>query len=171
MRGKLAVMGLMLGLAALARGSEYRDTQEGFVLAPPSFAQPTEGSTVVRLAVSGPAEDGFSPNVNVTVQRLKTSRDGYIALSEAQFKRLGFEAASEANRTVSGSPAVLFDYSAEMGGRQLRFLSLAVVLPDRVLLVTCTAPKASFTRYEPEFRRTLDQFSLLPPALPAETTK
>ena len=151
---QVAVIGGLVSSAALA--TDFHDTQYGFSLTPPAFDGLPEGQSVVRLAVSGPAQNGFSPNVNVTVQSIKTTRDAFVELSESQFKTANFTIRSKQNRLVSGRPAVLFDYEGSFGGPTLRFLALAVVLPERVLLVTCTSLASSYSTHEREFKRSIN---------------
>ena len=157
---QVAVIGGVVSSAALA--TDFHDTQYGFSLTPPSFGTPQEGQSVVRLAVSGPPENGFSPNVNVTVQSIKTRREAFVELSESQFKAAKFTIHSKQSRLVSGRPAVLFDYEGSFGGPNLHFLALAVVLPERVLLVTCTSLASSYSTYERDFKRSIDSFTLSP---------
>lgn len=145
-----------------AVASEFRDAQFGFSLAPPRFGAPAEGTSLVRLVVTGPPDGGFSPSVNVTVQETRTTREAFVRLSEAQFQEAGLKLHSKENRTVSGRPAVLLDYEGSLGGPRLRFLALAVILPDRVLLATCTGLASKYPSLEPVFRQSLDSFKLTP---------
>jgi hypothetical protein len=112
------------------------------------------------IAMAGPARSGFASNVNVTVQRVTTSREKFRDLSVKQFQMLRFKINSEQNLTISGKDAILFDYEGNMEGKDLRFLALAVVDTDRVFLTTCTALKSRFQEDEPEFRACLDSFKL-----------
>lgn len=148
--------------AGAAQVSEFRDADYGYTLAVPAFAKPAEGQAVARLFVSAPPDGGFASNINVSVQRLKTTRDAYLELSEAQFRAAGLRIRSKENRSVSGRPAILLDYEGTMDGHALRWLALAVVLSDRVILATCTATAASFEKVEPEFRKSLGSLKLSP---------
>ena len=47
-----------------------------------------------------------------------------------------------------------------MQGRELRFLCVAVLDKGRVILATCTAPKADFAQYEKVFHACLDSLRL-----------
>ena len=56
-------------------------------------------------------------------------------------------------RKVAGRDAVVLDYQGSInGGQELRFLSLAVIEKDRVVLVTCTTPPDAFAQGEAEYR-------------------
>ena len=141
-------------------GSDFQDTTYGYTVSSPEFAAAAPGGNILRLTVSAPPEAGFAANMGVMVQEVKTTREQYIALSEKQFAAAGMTIRGSSKRDVSGRPAVVFDYEGQMGGRGLHFLSMAVLLPDRVLLVTYTAPASAFGALEAEFRRSLDSFKL-----------
>ena len=144
-----------------ARGSDFQDTQYGYAVSPPEFSAAPMGGAVKRLIVMAPpGADGFGPNMGVMIQEVQTTRDKYMSLSERQFEDAGMKVRSSSKREVSGTPAVLFEYEGPMNGRNLRFLSLAVVLRDRVLLLTYTATAESFGGLEKEFRRSLESFRL-----------
>ena len=147
-------------LATPASGSDFRDSKYGYTVSAPEFSTPREGDSFPRLVINGPPDGGFGPNMNVMVQEIKTTRDAFIALSEKQFAAAGLSMKSSKKREVSGSPAVLTEYVGQMRGRDLHFLSLAVVLPERVILVTYTASAAAFSGLEAEFRRSLESFKL-----------
>jgi hypothetical protein len=149
--------------ATPAFGSGVEDADYGYSLSLPKFpGAPAVGTGMMRLSVAGPPESGFAPNVNVMVQELKTTREEFTALSRNQVVAAGGKVLSTSNREVGGRPAVLFEYEAPMQGQTLHFLQMAVVLPERVLLVTCTALGARFAQQAPEFRRVLDSFKLQP---------
>lgn len=146
-------------LANPAWSSDFRDSKYGYMVSAPAFSG-AEGASFTRLLVNGPFEAGFSPNMNVIVQEIKTTREQFMVLSEGQFAGVGMTLKSMAKREVSGRPAVVVEYEGPVQGRALRFLSLAVVLPERVLLVTYTAPAAAFSGLEADFRRSLESFKL-----------
>jgi hypothetical protein len=98
--------------------------------------------------------------VNVNIQPIVTTRQGYLELSLDQIRQAGFKVNSNRDVTVSGKDALRFDYEGKLGDRELRFLALAVIEKDRVILVTCTALKRSFEAIEPEFTACLDSFRL-----------
>jgi hypothetical protein len=146
--------------AVPAWGSDFTDTKFGYSVSPPEFPGPPTGSVATRLTVLAPPDGGFSSNMGVMVQEIKTTREEFIALSEKQFDDLGMKVRSSSKRDVSGQPAVLLDYEGQMRGVGLRFLQLAVILPERVLLLTYTAQKSAFKELEAEFRRSLETFKL-----------
>jgi hypothetical protein len=149
--------------AVAVQAPEVSDTRYGYALSAPDLPGPRPGGNVVRLTFAAAAEGGFSSNLNVMVQEVRMSRADYAALSRKQFASAGLTVRSMTDREVSGRPAILVDYEGEMAGRALRFLSLAVILPERILLATCTAPNQAFPGLEAEFRRSLESFRLTAP--------
>ena len=143
-----------------AWGSEFKDTQFGYSVSPPEFSGPAPGSVATRVNVLAAPENGFSSNMGVMIQELRITRGQFIARSEKQFDAAGMTLRSSSKRDVSGQPAVLFEYDGQVRGHRLRFLQLAVILPERVLLLTYTAPVSTYARLEAEFRRSLDTFKL-----------
>jgi hypothetical protein len=139
--------------------SAYTDATYGFTIHAPSFPKATRG-TVVPLMMYAPPEDQFATNVNVGVQSVQMSRKAYRDASVAQFQKLGFKINSERNTTVSGKDAIFWDYEGTMAGRSMRFLALAVMDRDRVIVATGTALRENFPRYEPAFRTCLDSFRI-----------
>ena len=159
--GMLACATSMMA-AMPAGGSDFKDTKFGYSVSPPEFAGPPPGSVATRVNVLAPPEAGFSANMGVMVQEARITREQFIARTEEQFDAAGMTLRSSSKREVSGQPAVLFDYHGQLNGRSLRFLQLAVVLPERVLLLTYTAPVSTFAGFEKEFRRSLETFKLTP---------
>lgn len=158
----------LLGCAATlmaampAWGSDFKDTQFGYSVAPPAFPGPPPGGVFTRVNVLAPPEAGFSANMGVMIQEVAITRDEFVARTKEQLGAASMTLRSSSKRDVSGKPAVLFDYDGQLRGRSLRFLQLAVILPERVLLLTYTAPVSTFAGLEAEFRRSLETFKLAP---------
>lgn len=169
MRGKAAVAIVVLASLTVLLGAEgpehkastYTDALYGFTIQAPQFPKAAAGTGVVPVMMYAPAESGFAANVNVMVQRVATTRKEYRETSRAQFEGMGLRQNPDSDVTVSGRKAIIFDYEGNMGGQELRWLALAVVDNEQVLLVTCTARKDSFAKYEKEFRACIDSFRLL----------
>jgi hypothetical protein len=145
----------------VVKRSKYVDETYGYTIETPKFpgAGPTTPGTA--LIVTGPAADGFAPNVNVNIQATATTAKAFHDLSVGQFKQLGCKLNSDRQIKVSGRDAVEFDYEGTLGGdKTLRFLSLAVIDKDRVILVTCTASPESFKTLEAEFRACINSLKL-----------
>ena len=144
--------------AAARKPSVYQDGLYGFSIQAPAFPMAPPGATVVPVMLFAPAEDKFAANVNVVVQQVALSRDGFRQLSLAQFRQAGFKVNADRDLTVFGKPAILWDYEGSAGGRDLHWLALAVIDTDRVFLVTCTALKDAFPKYEQEFHTCVNSF-------------
>jgi len=142
-----------------ATRSAYMDLNYGFALFAPKFPKATN-QNVTPVILTGPGEAGFSSNVNVTIQPATTTRKAYHDQSLNEFRQVGLKVNSDRNVTVSGKDAIRFDYEGQAGGKNLHFLSLAVIDKDRVILVTCTATPEAFPAIEPEFSACLDSFRL-----------
>jgi len=144
--------------AAARRPTVYQDGLYGFSIQAPAFPMAPPGAMVVPVMMTAPAEDKFAANVNVVVQQMALSRDGYRQLSLAHFKQAGFKVNVDRDLTVFGKPAILWDYEGAAGGRDLHWLALAVIDTERVFLVTCTASKDTFGKYEQEFHTCVNSF-------------
>jgi hypothetical protein len=158
----LLVCAASMMAAMPAWGSDFKDTKFGYSVSPPDFASPPPGAVFARVNVFAPPEAGFSANMGVMIQEVRITREQFIARSEEQFGAAGMTLRSSSKRDVSGQPAVLVDYDGQVNGRSLRFLQLAVILPERILLLTYTAPASTFAGFEKEFRRSLETFKLTP---------
>jgi hypothetical protein len=157
------VVGAVAGVAAkqvVTPRSTYSDTQYGFTLQAPKFPKAPLKSGAIPVTFQAPPDGAFAPNVNVMVQAVKTTRKEYQQLTAEQFKQVGVTVRSEKVRKVGGKEAIEWDYENEVQGNALRFLQLAVIDTDRVLLATCTAPADKFAKYEPEFRASLGSLKL-----------
>ena len=144
--------------AAARRPTVYQDGLYGFSIQAPAFPMAPPGAMVVPVMMTAPAEDKFAANVNVMVQQVALSRDGFRQLSLAQFKQAGFKVNVDRDLTVFGKDAILWDYEGSAGGRDLHWLALAVIDTERVFLVTCTALKDAFPKYEQEFHTCVNSF-------------
>lgn len=157
----LLPLGLALATGAMqAKHSSYTDAVYNFKLDPPSFPPAADGSSITAATFLAPPDKDFAANVNVMVQKVAMTRDQYAELTRSQFKSAGLKVNSEKALSVSGKEAMLWDYEGSMQNRELRFLSLAVADKAQVYLVTCTALKAEFPKYEKEFHACVDSFTL-----------
>ena len=140
--------------------STYSDAVYGFTIQAPRFPKGPAGGNVVPVFWQAPPEGGLSANVNVMVQRVAMTRQAYREATLAGFNQMGWKGISDSDLTVSGRDAMLIEYEGSMGGQAFRWLALAVLDKEHVFLVTCTATKDTFAKYEKEFRTSLDSFRL-----------
>ena len=149
---------LAICFAAEGESAEIHDDANGYTVTTPAFGEPPDGSVTQLWLVAGPAENGFAPYVNLQLQRFTIERNAFVKQSEEQFAAGKMKLLSKTLRDVNGLPAVVFEVEWTLDEVQLHLLSLAVFQKDRVLLLTCTAPAASFAKHEPEFKKTIESF-------------
>lgn len=141
--------------------SAYRDTVHGFTIEIPKF--PGSGRKVpgVVFTATGPPVGKFAPNVNIVIQDTATTTKDFIDQTVGQLKQLKMKLHGQKMLKVAGRDAIEFDYQGSFnGGEDLRFLALAVIEKDRVVLATCTAPAAAFNTSEAEYRACLKSLKL-----------
>ncbi len=139
--------------------SHYADESVGYSLDTPKFPAPGERQVVLAV-FSGQPEAGFGSNMTVINQAVSTTRKAYRDVTLASFQKLGLKVNEDRDVTVSGRDAIRLDYEGKTNARDLRFLSLAVIEKDRVLLFTCTATVDAFPKIAAEFRSSLDSVRL-----------
>jgi hypothetical protein len=164
----LLVAALLTPACLFAHSGEvahYSDPDYGFSFDIPSLGSASGAHNVQRIAVTGPARNGFAPNCGVQIQFTKMTFADYLNLSHRQFKASKITIIAEHKTRVSGLPAVTVEYKGNLRGRDLHFLSLAVRANDRIWLLTCTALEDSFSSFKNDFSGALksgcDQRSLV----------
>jgi hypothetical protein len=172
MKKTLAILAcalLMAGTAwayhRAAKRSRFVDEVVGYALDTPRFPGADAKRAGIHAIFLGPAEDGFSNNVNILVIKQSTSLDVFQKVSLAEIEKAKFKLIANRVLTISGHQAVEFEYEGMMNGRELHFIALSVVEDDRVVQVTCTASSKTFAAVEPEFRACLASFRLAPGVL------
>ncbi|MEZ5993393.1 MAG: hypothetical protein R3E76_13730 [Planctomycetota bacterium] len=122
--------------------------------------QPFKTITVVKSLAEEPV-GGFMPNVNVLVQMQETTVEGYMATTKDELKGLGFEMVEIKPIDHAGKKCMWGEYKGEMGGVELHFLALAIVLEDRVILATGTAAEKDFDKVEAKLEKAVKSLNLL----------
>lgn len=159
----VVVVWVCAGVAAAAEEPvrTYSDPVYGFSLEVPELGDESAGAPVVQpVTFSAPARGGFAANCNVQVQSVDMTLEAYKKLSFAQLEAGGLELMETKERTVSGMPGFVMESAGPLGGRDLRFLALAVGGEGRFWLVTCTASAERFEGYRPAFTRVLESFEV-----------
>ena len=144
----------------VVKRSTFVDEVHGFTIETPKFPGATPTTPGTPLIVTGPPANGFAPNVNVTIQATAITAKAYRDLSVEQFQQLGWKLNSEKSLKVSGRDAIELDYEGTQAGKSLRFLSMAVMDKNRVILLTCSSLSNAFAPLESEFRACLGSFKL-----------
>jgi len=144
-----------------AAPSAYTNGVYGFSIVPPAYPKVEKDSATQAAMFFAPAKDAFASNLGVMIQSSKMTLDEYIKTSQEQFKEAALKVTSEKKVKVSGRDAVVWEYEGSASGKQLKFMALAVVDGDRVLLVTGTATAADYDTLSKEFKASLDSFKIL----------
>jgi hypothetical protein len=157
----VAVSAASVAATLQAKSSHYVDRLYGFQIAPPAFSKIGPAEQMTRAIFFAQAVEGFSPNVSVAIQRVATTRDQFVTQSRAQFQAMQVEVTKEEDKVVDGCDAVVWEYAGEVASNvNLQFLAMAVIAPQQVYVITCTAPKSRFEQYESDFRACLDSFTV-----------
>ena len=140
--------------------SKYADETYGFAIRPPAFPAAAKGVNVIPIMMLAAPENRFASNVNIVVQEKATTREEYRKLSLDEMQAAGLELLSDKDATVSKRDALQFEYQGYQQGNHLRWLALAVIDKERVYVVTCTALKDDYPKYEAAFKGCLESFEL-----------
>ena len=157
----LLVCGLGAAGPTTPAGS-YTDPANGFSMGVPSLGEVKQERVVLTIFQGVPEADGFTPNVTVAVDPVKTTREDYVKATADTLAKTNPKATIRSWRqlAVSGKDAEVVDYDANMAGRRLRFMQLMVFADDRVFVVTCTAPVEAFPNYLASFEKCIESFNL-----------
>jgi hypothetical protein len=104
-----------------------------------------------------PAQDGFSPNVNVVIQPYPGTIKDYITLSEGQFKQMNWSVISE--KTISDNEWIC-EYSGTMQQVSLHWYARAIMKSGKVYLVTATAADSSWKAVADTLKKSVESFRL-----------
>lgn len=142
----------------------YVDRALGFSFSKPRFAPSLEpGASTVAVAISGAATHGFSPNLNVVVNNLKTTLDAYQALQKQELSSAGWNLLEQSKTTIHGTPALRTHARGSFRGLEIEYLAVTIVEEnERVYVLTCTATTDQFPDLQAEFDRVASSFSLEP---------
>ncbi len=147
------------GRAAVA--SAYTNGTYGFSITPPTYPRVDKDAATQAAMFFAPAKNAFASNLGVMIQTTKMSLDDYIKTSQEQFKEASLKVSSEKKVKVSNRDAVVWEYEGEASGKKLKFMAMAVVDGDRVILITGTASGEDYESLSKEFKASLDSFKLL----------
>ena len=118
-------------------------------------AQPSAATATTALLTFLPTEDGFAPNINVTIQPYAGTITSYIAMSKDQFKQMNLTIISEKQ---SGDNEWIVEYSGPMQGNDLHYYARAVSTGGKVYLVTSTAKESQWKAVSDVLRKHVDSF-------------
>ena len=153
MRARLALLEALVlascGGSQPTIGTGYSDPEGAYTIRVDPAWELHAGAVVsgVESWFIGPVENGFRPNVNLLTQAAQgLSLSDYIATSVQQGPALmpDFRLVSQSQFDASGTPLGLLDYIGTFQGYQLHFLAVIGIKNDQAIVVTLTAPLASF---------------------------
>ena len=123
-------------------------------------------SGVKRTSIKSPddgSEDRFKENVNVNSEEAK----GYDAKSYAEANRTtminqfpGMEFLSEGETMIGNLPAKWYIYSFNYSGYELQNIAYFIVKNDIGYVITCTALKTTFDRFQADFKTCANSFRI-----------
>ena len=155
----IVLTGTAFSFQNAVKRSRYSDEVYKYVIDTPRFKMIDENKQQSVVGFMAPAETGLSANLNVLVERRKTTREAHRKLSIEQLKAFDVNIIADKDLKVSGRDAYSIEFEGILiGNRPLHYLNLIVVDIDRVYVITCTALPDNFAEYEKEFRACLDSF-------------
>ncbi|HBY88152.1 MAG TPA: hypothetical protein DEO86_20040 [Colwellia sp.] len=118
-------------------------------------SSPSQGM-VQPIQMFLPAENGFSPNVNVQVQPYSGTIKQYRELSEGQFKQIGLKVLSikEMNNSIT------LEYTGVMQGFNLHWYAKAFKKGNHIYLVTATSTKVGWEGDKEKLISNVDSFQI-----------
>jgi hypothetical protein len=120
----------------------------------PGWEEATQGLNGMVAWSVGPAGEGFGPNLNILTERGDPRpMSEYLDLSKIGLRRMLPQAEILDAYEVTGSAHQelgIVEYAAEIQGRHLRFLAIAVALDDGFGVLTFTAEEDSFDQARAE---------------------
>jgi len=148
------------GQERAAPAGVYRDTTYGFSMNTPRFPAVASGKQSLVATFFSRSDGEPAADVKIIVHGEGIPLAEFLAFTEQEIHRNGGTMGPTSLGPVSGRDAAIFEFDIMETHKPLRCLGLAVADKDRVYLITGTAPKASFDRYEPVFREALESFKL-----------
>lgn len=131
-------------------GETFKDPQGSYELTIDRSWQANHGIVTAEIEIwaVGPAEEEFTPNVNILTQKAGgTDLDSYLDASLKTGNSLIADFAL-VNREVvdgtSGEKLGVIEYSGTQGDRRLRFLAVVTVGSGNAVVATLTTPVDSF---------------------------
>ena len=103
-----------------------------------------------------PPADGFAANVNVQKQEFKDTIEAYHRISLKQFKQLN---AAMLKQNINGNE-IMYEFRAEIKGRDLHFYVRAVQREGFVYLITATGLESQWGEQKTALMKSVDSFKL-----------
>jgi hypothetical protein len=160
-------------LAVLAAGLiapsalAYESDKDGFAIDFPGKWQTKEnfmGTSVISLSPLESARDRFADNVNVVVEDLgqPITLATYTKASLTNLPRFlnQFKVVEKKTVQLGGHEATRLVYEHAQGDYKLRALVYMLVEDTKGYVVTCTAERTSYAKFQPQFEQISQTFRL-----------
>lgn len=121
---------------------------------------------VKRTSITSPddgSNDRFKENVNVNTEEAKDyDLKAYAEANRANMVNqfTGMEFLSEGETTIGDMPSKWYIYSFDYSGYQLKNTAYFFVYNDRGYVITCTALKTTFDRFQSDFKTCVNSFKI-----------
>lgn len=139
---------------------KYVNTVYGVSLKPPTFSEDPNMSIVNVVTFFALPDDHLTANLGVIIQRGFNSLADYVALSESQFTTSGIQF-SRTETSVSGIPAMRWEYENFPEAKNLKFIALAVHHRNLIYLLTGVSLKKNFETHKTLFLASMQSFSFM----------
>lgn len=114
-------------------------------------------ASISPLMMFLPSSDGFSPNINVSIQPYPDSMKDYISLSKKQFAQMDWQIVSEKQ---NGSDEWVVEYKGLVKENSLHFYARAVAKNGKVYLTTGTAKESQWNSVGQIIRQHVNSFKI-----------
>jgi hypothetical protein len=115
-----------------------------------------ENESKMLVAYAAPPRDGFANNVNVLIQGVKTTGEAYAELTKKELEGPGWKLHSIKHAFLGKHEAIVSEFEGTPGEQKCRFLSVATIFEDKVVIVTCTARADEWEKNADAFGRCID---------------
>ena len=140
----------------------YINQKYRFSFTPPPSGTNQLNSQAIIATFYGPSDrDGFANNISIAVQEGLISRDLYLGQTLSQLVSMGFTPKGHRFVETSGREGILFEFSGNLLGRPLRYLSLALIDLERVIILTATIPENEFDKVKGEYETYLKSITFM----------
>jgi len=129
-------------------------SKSGFSIESLEVEPSANGSQPLQMLL--PAENGFSPNVNVQIQPYPGSITEYRELSEAQFKQIGLTLISKEEK----GNTLHLEYTGAMQGQNLHWFAKAVKRGKYIYLITATDNQQNWDKNKAQLIANVKSFKL-----------
>lgn len=146
---------LMIAVLCFASGLAVQEEPERlrYDFEAPAFAADADGTIAMHFL---PPSNGFSANVNLTVQPYDGTLEDYDKLSARQLKAMGLVMIDKSNK----DDVLRYEYEGTQSGQKLRWYAKAFKANGKVYLATATARQDQWKEQSPGLIKSVESFAL-----------